>query len=215
MGSGYFQGVSASKKVRSFQEIRDEGVVFQQLDYSCGSAALATLLRNQARLEVDETEIIEFILKTGDLKKIVGRQGFSLLDMKRFVEDRGYRAAGYRLDRESLVKMGSPFIVPILVNGYRHFVVIRAIRKGRVFLSDPARGKLTLPFDQFERFWYAAGDARTRTGIAFAIFRDSLVPREDEESLLRESDHQYVDSQEIRFLTRHRIFSVPPVPGEF
>ena len=53
------------------------------------------------------------------------RQGFSLLDLKRFVDGRGYQGIGYgRLELEDLDD-NAPIITPVSFHGYPHFVVYR------------------------------------------------------------------------------------------
>lgn len=39
------EGVSGRLHIKTWRDFRDDRVVKQQLDYSCGSAALATLLK--------------------------------------------------------------------------------------------------------------------------------------------------------------------------
>ena len=67
----------------------------QKTDFSCGAAALATILRQAYWLDVDEQQIIEGMLAHAD--RTVRVQGFSMLDMKRYVESLGMRARGYRV----------------------------------------------------------------------------------------------------------------------
>jgi predicted double-glycine peptidase len=83
------------KKIRSLKEIRGEGVVRQRWDMSCGAAALSTLLTYEFRDNTPETAIVVWILHRVDPIKVRARGGFSLLDLKRFAQARGYRAEGY------------------------------------------------------------------------------------------------------------------------
>lgn len=215
VGGGFFAGLSVSKQVKTLKELREEKVVLQRLDYSCGSAALATLLRYEFDVAVSEQEIIEAILKVSDIQRIMERKGFSLLDLKRFIESRGFTGVAYRLDLGSLAEMDSPAIVPISILGYYHFIVVRGIEGGRVFLSDPARGRLTLPVGRFEHMWYAGNRLGGPGGIAFVV----LPPGQDKPGKpgppLRPSDRRFVADERILSLVRQHSFSVPPVPGEF
>lgn len=147
-------GLTFSKEIKSVRELRAEGVVMQQFDYSCGSAAMATLL-NILGDSVREDEIIDSILRRGDITQIVARKGFSILDLKRFAAERGYGAEGYRADGiEELAKVDSAVLLPIVINNYKHFVVFRGIRGDRVYLADPAKGNMTMPVYQFAEYWY-------------------------------------------------------------
>ncbi|MEE9543712.1 MAG: C39 family peptidase, partial [Thermodesulfobacteriota bacterium] len=147
-------GIAIEKEIKSLREINISNVVTQKYDYSCGSAAMATLLSYFGDT-VEEREIIDKILKIGDIDKIIKRKGFSLLDLKRFAEGRGYKAEGYRADFLSdLEKLKTPVLLPITINNYKHFVIFRGVSGDRVFLADPAKGNVTLPFYQFEKFWF-------------------------------------------------------------
>ncbi len=152
-----------TKEVKSFKELRQEGVVLQGLDYSCGAAALATLLSYFFRDRTAETDVIGFILIHGQtpeegLKKYFRRHGFSLLDLKRFVEFRGYKSAGYKsMDLNDLMTFvydeRVPVLVPINPLGYNHFVIVRAVAQNRIFLADPALGKTTMTIARFLSLW--------------------------------------------------------------
>ena len=148
--------------VRSLLEIRRTGVVIQNFDISCGAAALATILRYQHGDMVEEREVALGLigrpeyLERPELVRI--RQGFSLLDLKRFVHGRGYEGVGYgRMDLDDLVAK-APAIVPVSINEYNHFVVFRGRLGNRVLLADPAFGNVTMTVDAFERAWIDYGD---------------------------------------------------------
>ena len=141
------------KYVRSLQEIREERVVRQKWDLSCGSAALSTLLTFDVDDPVGEEEIITSILRRADPVKIRARQGFSLLDLKRFAVSRGHEADGYgKLDLKHLAQM-APAIVPTVIGGNDHFVVFRGVEDGHVLLADPGFGNRSMTVDQFEAVW--------------------------------------------------------------
>ena len=147
--------IAATAQVKSYWKIKSHGIVMQKMDYSCGSAALATILRYSLNYKVSEKQIIDHILKTGDLKEIIKRKGFSLLDLKHFVEYSGFTAQGYRMDLKDILNVNVPVLVPIVINGYRHFVVYIGHKNGNVFLLDPAFGVTTLSIYQFKNAWYA------------------------------------------------------------
>jgi predicted double-glycine peptidase len=156
-------GQRLSKRVKSLKEIKQEGVILQKLDFSCGAAALATLLSFHFRDAVQEAQVIGFIFIHGQtpaegLKKYIRRRGFSLLDLKRFAAFRGYKVAGYKgMDLKDLLEFlvieRTPVLVPIVPLGYSHFVVLRGIRQGRVLLADPAYGNTTMSIGRFAEVW--------------------------------------------------------------
>lgn len=148
-------GLSEGRSVRSLIEMRRDKVVVQQWDLSCGAAALTTLLNYQHNDFVTEKEVANALMSRAEYiknPKLVNiRQGFSLLDLKRYVEGRGYKGTGYgKLALDDLLKK-APIIVPVNIFGYNHFVIFRGIYGNRVLLADPAWGNRTMLIDQFER----------------------------------------------------------------
>ena len=139
--------------VRSLLEIRQEKVVVQQWDMSCGAAALATVLTYQLGDPISEKRIAYDMLRRTNPLRVKYRGGFSLLDMKRYAETRGFAANGYaRLTLQNLHKL-APLIVPVKLDGYDHFVVYRGMAAGHAVLADPAFGNRTLPLAEFEKAW--------------------------------------------------------------
>lgn len=138
--------------VTSLKEARSRTTVFQQHDFSCGSAAVATLLTFHYGHRVTEQEVFRAMFEKGDQAKI-RKEGFSLLDMKNFLASRGYQANGFKEPLAKLERNGLPAIVLIQDNGYRHFVVVKGVKEGRVLLGDPAVGLRAMSIPDFEAKW--------------------------------------------------------------
>ena len=136
----------------SLKEARFRATVRQQYDFSCGSAALSTLLTHHYGLAVSEQEVFEEMFRRGDQEQI-RHEGFSLLDMKRYLEGRGFQADGFEAPLEKLVEAGIPAIVLVNENGYNHFVVVKGVREGRVLVGDPAGGTRAMGRAAFEAMW--------------------------------------------------------------
>jgi uncharacterized protein len=149
-------GGAYSVKVKSMKaalaEIRFRSTVRQKYDYSCGSAALATLLTHHYQLPETEEQIIQVMYARGNQQKIL-REGFSLLDMKVYLESRGFKADGFEAKLEQIEKFNAPGIALIQDNGYRHFVVFKGLNGDKVLLGDPAIGARVLTRAQFEKSW--------------------------------------------------------------
>ncbi|MFS0757590.1 C39 family peptidase [Noviherbaspirillum sp. 1P10PC] len=145
-------GVHYSVPVKSIKEVRRASTMLQQYDFSCGSAALATLLTHHYDYPANERTIFEDMYARGDQQKI-RKEGFSLLDMKNFLEARGFRADGFHQPLEKLAEAGIPAIVLISENGYNHFVVIKGLRGDRILLGDPASGTRVMPRERFDAAW--------------------------------------------------------------
>jgi predicted double-glycine peptidase len=148
--------VDGPRVVRSLLEMRQEGVVVQKWDLSCGAAALATVLNYQHGDPVSEREIAKSLIGReeylADPMLVRARHGFSLLDLKRYVDARGYEGVGYgNLKFEDLIDL-APVMVPVDFR-YPHFVVFRGVRGNRVLLADPAFGNRTMLVAKFQDAW--------------------------------------------------------------
>ena len=138
--------------LKTLKQVRFDATVRQQYDFSCGSAALATLLSHHYGVRVTEQEAVEQMFRDGDKAKI-RQQGFSLLDMQRFLATRGLRGDGFELALEKLAESKLPAIVLVADKGYNHFVVIKGVANGRVLLGDPSSGARAVSLDQFREMW--------------------------------------------------------------
>lgn len=139
-------------RVTSLKEARFRTTIPQQFDFSCGSAATATLLTFQYGHPVSEQDVFVRMYTYGDQARI-RKEGFSLLDMRRYLQLQGFEADGFDLPLEKLQEEGVPAIVLLNDRGYRHFVVVKGLKNGRVLLGDPARGTRAMPKSRFEALW--------------------------------------------------------------
>lgn len=151
-----------SVALKSIEEAKFSGVVRQKYDFSCGSAALATLLRYHYDYAVGEENAFRGMWAKGDQEQI-RRVGFSLLDMKRWLASRGLNAEGYQVDIDQIAKTGVPGIALIAIKDYRHFVVVKGVRNDEILLGDPSIGLTVMQRDEFEEAW---------NGIYFVINDD-------------------------------------------
>lgn len=129
----------------------------QQWDLSCGAAALATILNYQHNDAVSEREIAKGLVKrdayVANPSLVRAQHGFSLLDLKRYVDERGYEGVGYgKLSIADLIER-APAMVPVSFRGYNHFVVFRGVMGDSVLLADPAFGNRTMSIEKFEAAW--------------------------------------------------------------
>ena len=151
-----------TKPRHTLKALRDRHVVKQRFDYSCGSAALATLMNYYFGEAVSEQDLLKIILSRygDDTKALKEKEGLSLLDLKYAAEARGYQAAGFKLTFEQLTRLSAPVIVFVEPRGYQHFAVLRGVQRGQVFLADPARGNLRMRASRFLQEWH---------GVVFAL----------------------------------------------
>ena len=148
----------------SLKEIREDGVVRQQWDTSCGAAAMATVFTYTFNDPVTEREAASGLLRQTEPLKVRHRGGFSMLDMKRYAAERGYRGIGFRdMEFEDIRYLDAP-IVPVSFNGYDHYVVYKGVTpEGDIRIGDPAFGNRILSRERFEDAWV--------DGITFVMLR--------------------------------------------
>lgn len=138
--------------VRSWSEIPFRTVVRQQFDFSCGSAAVATLLTYHYGRPTPERASFAHMWQHGD-QAAIRRVGFSLLDMKNYLNGIGFRAEGFRVSTAQLQTIERPGIVLLDLRGYKHFVVVKGVANGRVLVGDPMFGLNSYSIADFERLW--------------------------------------------------------------
>lgn len=146
--------------VKSWEAMKFQHVVRQHTDFSCGAAAVATILRYAYGRDVSEQQVLKGMLSVSDAKTVRTR-GFSLYDIQQYVQRKlGMRGVGYRIGMTQLVRVRVPVIVLLNLDGYKHFVVMRHATPTHVTLADPALGNRTVKATRFLHEW---------NGIIFAI----------------------------------------------
>ena len=145
-------GGNFALQVTSLKEARFKTTRQQQFDFSCGSAALATLLTHHYDTPVTEKTVFEAMFARGDQEKIK-REGFSLLDIKSYLKTRDFLADGFELPLSKLADSKLPAVVLIVDKGYHHFVVVKGLRDGRVLVGDPSSGTRAISLEHFETLW--------------------------------------------------------------
>ncbi|PXW26597.1 C39 family peptidase [Paraburkholderia caballeronis] len=170
-------GVPLKKPIRSMRDIRYTSIVNQQFDYSCGAAALATLLKYGYGIDIPETELIRRMMAFST-PEVVIKNGFSMLDMKKFVETIGMRGRGFRVNTDALYHLQIPVMVLMNIDGYEHFVIVKHAENGRIFIADPALGNRIVNESDFAKTW---------NGLVFAVlgkpFREDSPLLQNNESL--------------------------------
>ncbi len=183
-----------SKRVISLRERRYQDIVQQRFDFSCGAAATATILRYAYDLDVNEVDVILGLAQIAN-EELAKEKGYSLLDIRHYVETLGLRGRGYELPPEMLAKLRIPTIALLDLRGYKHFVVIRKITEDSVHVGDPALGNRIMPMKDFMASW---------NGSVFAILgrgfdRDTVLSRPEPPLTARKFlyDHTPVTDSEL------------------
>jgi hypothetical protein len=143
------------KRPRSWREIKVQNVVMQGADYSCGAAALATVLRYFWQDNVGETKILDTIMDFLTKAEIKDRMdnGLSIDDLRRAAVELNYLAEVGTITFAELTQSKVPLLVAINANGYDHFVVVRGVFGNNVYLADPMRGNIRVRTNVFASQW--------------------------------------------------------------
>jgi uncharacterized protein len=152
-------GGPVQMRALTYRDIPFRTVVRQQHDYSCGSAAVATLLTYHYGAPRTEAQVFQAMYAVGD-KKRTEAQGFSLLEMKLYLDAQGYPSDGFRITYDRLAALNVPAIAMIDTGRYRHFVVVKGLAGDRILIGDPTLGLRTYSRAEFEKVW---------NGVAFLI----------------------------------------------
>jgi predicted double-glycine peptidase len=147
------------KPLQSIRERRFSYLVEQKTDFSCGAAAVATILNQAYGWRLSEEDVIHGMLAVADEEQVRSK-GFSMLDMKHYAASLGMRARGYRIDSSQLESVSIPVIVLIEVRGYKHFVVMQRTSDDSVYVGDPVLGHKKMSLEDFTKGW---------NGIVFAL----------------------------------------------
>lgn len=153
--------------LNNWKDLKFGDLVRQRTDFSCGAAALATIFNHAYGRQTSEAQILANMFKVAD-PDVVREKGFSLLDMKRYVQAVGMQAEGYKVDYAALADLRVPGIVLLSTRGYKHFVVLRKVSGDHVSIGDPALGNRVLTRRAFEREW---------NGIVFVVMGEGFDPQ--------------------------------------
>lgn len=111
--------------------------------------------------------IAAFYGKTYSLQKLrqlahITREGVSLLGLSDAAEAIGFRTIGARISYEQLLEAPKPCVVHW---DQDHFVVVYKVRKGKVYVADPAFGLVEYSELEFKKHWLATVRQGEQKGI--------------------------------------------------
>lgn len=153
----------------SWHERRYSNVVRQVLEFSCGSASLATILSFYLNRPTGEAEVIGILRErysTRETWTARAETGFSLADLI-FVADRlGYAAQAARIQPDQLGRVAGPLVVHLNKGSWQHFSVLRATRNDVFYLADPIVGQTSMLGAAFRREYTGAALAVWQRGAA-------------------------------------------------
>lgn len=160
-------GGDFSVGVMTWWDIPFRSVVRQRYDFSCGSAAVATLLTYHYDRPTNERTPFKAMWELGD-KEAIKKVGFSMLDMRNYLTSIGYRAEGFKLTPDQLSQVKRPVIVLLDLDGFKHFVVVKGQTADQVLVGDSVLGINKYSTEDFAKYW---------NGVALAIVDGPIKSR--------------------------------------
>ena len=164
-------------ELKSAKQLKMQGIQRQTLDYSCGAASLAILLKGYFGEAYEEQDLLDDIVYRLSSDEIKDRMlyGFSMLDLKKASERLGYNAEGVKLPKEAVTALKGPVIILLRRSDLNHFVVLKGVRGGTAFLADPARGHIRIPLYALFEEWEGEALIIGRDGFGLPKFHDLKV----------------------------------------
>ncbi|MGY4707743.1 C39 family peptidase [Candidatus Bipolaricaulota sp. J31] len=160
----------------SYRDLRYIEVIGQTDWYTCGPAAVATLLTHYYGIPTTEAETLEL---AEEFMREMGlepgpERGVNALALKKTIEAKGITTKGYRVEPEDLrdyfARGGLPVIVHLTLPK-KHFVVAVGMVGDQIVLADPSWGRSIIPFSSFV-------EERGYSGVVLVpIPPPELVPR--------------------------------------
>ena len=146
-----------SRPVLTWNEIKYQNIVMQQRDYSCGAAALATVLKYYWGKDISELDVLEAAERSLQPHALQDRveNGLTMADLKVISDRMGFDAAVGKFDSvDQLAESKVPLIVALRVDeDLSHFVVYRGSACGFIYLADPNLGNVRVNQCEFARKW--------------------------------------------------------------
>ena len=111
----------------------------------CGAACLLSVIKYYGG-NVSLERLLELTKTTKD--------GTNFYNMQEAAKEIGLISKGYKIDDiNKLDELEKPFISQIVINNYKHFVVVYKIKNNKVTIMDPAKGMMKLTKDEFNKLW--------------------------------------------------------------
>lgn len=136
-----FMGNNIIEEVRKMKK----NIVLQDGIKECGSACLLSIIKYYGG-NVSMERLLELTKTTKD--------GTNFYNISEAAKEIGLVSKGYKVDNlENLYDEERPFISQVVINNYKHFVVVYKINSLKVTIMDPAKGMVKLDCSEFRDIW--------------------------------------------------------------
>lgn len=174
------------KSVKSWIEFKNDKLTRQKYDYSCGSAALATLLSHYYDANATEEIILKGVLEAKGITKEAsslenqeGNNGLSFFDLSQYVSTQGFKAVGIALGMEELQKLQIPVIVFVKIRKQEHFTVLKKMDERYAYFADPSFGNIRVSHAKFKEMFFTR-EAEDKPGKILAILAQGNAKGQEE-----------------------------------
>jgi len=111
----------------------------------CGAACLLSIIKHYGG-NVSLERLLELTKTT--------KEGTNFYNLQVAAKEIGLISKGYKIDNiYKLHELEKPFISQIVINNYKHFVVVYKIKNNKITIMDPAKGMIKLNIDEFNKLW--------------------------------------------------------------
>ncbi|MFN4252846.1 C39 family peptidase [Deinococcus sp.] len=170
-----------------YRTLRYSSVVGQTTDFTCGPAALATLLTHYYGQPVSEQTLTERSVADMQARGKEVVEGITLLALRNALTTEDVLSAGYKLTLEQLrvvLAQGLP-VVANVVYPKGHYYLVLAVDDQNVLLADPSWGVRSQPIRNFLNAWNGvvlipepseaeATQARAQVALQLSKYRERL-----------------------------------------
>lgn len=82
------------------------------------------------------------------------KEGTNFYNLGEAAKEIGLVSKGYKIDDiDKLTEIEKPFISQIVINNYKHFVVVYKIKNEKITIMDPAKGITKIKVSEFNNLW--------------------------------------------------------------
>jgi predicted double-glycine peptidase len=189
--------VTVTVPVSSWSEIRNEGVVKQQFDFSCGASSMATILKHFYNLAINEQEIVNSVLAAkgvGSTPKQLTASDFALsfADLADYARTKRFKGVGVAMDIDGLRKLRVPVIIYVKIRKFEHFTVFKGMDDDFVYLADPSFGNMKVKIPKFMEMFYQRDDLQHPGRVLAIIPVDPASVTPNEAFMKTQSDSGYL-----------------------
>ena len=120
-------------------------IVIQDGIKECGSACLLSIIRYY-KGNISMSKLIELTKTT--------KEGTNFYNLKEAANEIGLSAKAYKIDSiDKLYQIEKPFISQVIINNYKHFVVVYKMHNKIITIMDPAKGMVKMKEGDLNKIW--------------------------------------------------------------